>query len=215
MSASVETDLIVVWTGGFGEAVAASLAPDAGVRTLPMTEDVLADPGAHLPTNLGLAVFVGNRPLRLGLLRVDEFLWRSGIAWTACELNDSRLLLGPNVLPGVSPCFRCCSSRYRALAFDRTALDQEVAFERHLALNPDLQVRGFTPSLVQMAAAHVRATRKDRAGRAGLLREISLPDLSIRQGRAVALHGCRLCRPVPSDPTGRFVVDLKSAIGMP
>lgn len=214
MNDSVARDSLVLWTGSFGQAVAASLASDVGVRSSPLTDDLLAEPSAHLTGTIGLAVFVGNRPLRPGLLSMDEFLWRSGIAWTACELNDTRLLLGPNVLPGVSPCFRCCSSRYRAMASDRPALDEEAAFERHLASNPDVQVRGFTPAIVQMAVRHIRALRHDCAGRAGLMREISLPDIGIRQGRAVALHGCRLCRPVPASPVDRFTVDLKAAIGM-
>lgn len=213
MNASVARDVLVLWTGSFGQAVAASLASDGSVRSSPLTDAMLAEPRTHLATSIGLAVFVGNRPLRPGLLRVDEFLWQSGIAWTACELNDTRLLLGPNVLPGVSPCFRCCSSRYRAMTLDKAALDQETAFERHMTLNPDIQVRGFTPSIVQMAVTHIRATRHNCAGRAGLLREIALPDISIRQGRAVALHGCRLCRPIPSNPVDRFTADLKAAIG--
>lgn len=215
MSVTVEKDLLVLWAGGFGQAVANALSPGPGVHVAPITEALLADPGAHLPAGTGLAVFVGNRPLRPALLQLDEHLWRAGIAWTACELNDTRLLLGPNVVPGTSPCFRCCSARYRGLAFDRPALEQEAAFERHMALNPGLDMRGFTPSLVQMASGHVRATRQDAQGRAGLMREVSLPDLGVRQGRAVALHACRLCRPALANPAARFVAGLTPAIGMP
>lgn len=215
MSVPLIRDTVVFWTGNFGEAVAASLASDAGVRTAPLTDDLLADPVAHFVTTPDLAVFVGNRPLRPGLLCLDEFLWRSGIAWTACEFNDTRLLLGPNVLPGASPCFRCCSARYRGLAIEKPALAEEAAFEQHLALHRDLQVRGFTPAIVHMAVAHVRAVRIDGATRAGQLREVMLPDIIIRQGRAVALHGCRLCRPTMVVPVNRFTAGLQAAIGMP
>jgi bacteriocin biosynthesis cyclodehydratase domain-containing protein len=215
MSTILEKDLLVLWTGGFGQAVADALAPSGGVRSAPITEEFLADPGSCLSASVGLAAFVGNRPLRPALLQLDEYLWRAGIAWTVCELYDTRLLFGPNVAPGISPCFRCCSARYRGFAFDRQALEQETAFERHMALNPGLEVRGYTPSFVQMAASHVRAIREDAEGRAGLLRELSLPDLAVRQGRAVALHGCRLCRPPAANPAKRFITGLKSAIGIP
>lgn len=215
MNTSVTRDTLILWTGNFGQAVAAALASDVGVRSALLTHDQLADPIAHLvPHKPNLVVFVGNRPLRLDLLRVDECLWHSGISWTACELNDMRLLLGPNVLPGVSPCFRCCSARYRGMAFEKTALTEEAAFERHLTLNGEVQVHGFTPAIVHMAVAHIRAFRHDCSGRAGQLREIALPDISIRQGRAIALHGCRLCRPAPAAPADRFTVGLKAAIGI-
>ena len=215
MNSSLTRDTQILWTGNFGQAVAATFASDVGVRCALLTDDLLADPIAHLPPNPGLVVFVGNRPLRPTLLRVDECLWRSGIGWTACELNDMRLLLGPNVLPGASPCFRCCIARYRAMAFDQTALAEEIAFERHLTLNSEVQVHGFTPSIVHMAVAHIRAVEHDCSGHAGQLREILLPDISIRQGRAVALHGCRLCRSAPAIPVDRFTVGLKAAIGTP
>lgn len=213
MNTSLARDTLVLWTGNFGQAVAASLASDAGVRSAPLADDLLADPTAHPGPKPGLVVFVGNRPLRPDLLRLDECLWHSGIGWTACEFNDTRLLLGPNVLPGVSPCFRCCSARYRGMAFEKAALAEEAAFERHLALGSEAQVRGFTPAIVHMAAAHIRAVRRDIPGRAGQLREILLPDISIRQGRAVALHGCRLCRSAPAVPADRFTTGLKAAIG--
>lgn len=208
-------DSLILWTGNFGQAVATALASDVGVRCSPLTDDLLADPIAHLLPRPSLVALVGNRPLRPDLLRLDECLWHSGIAWTACEFNDTRLLLGPNILPGVSPCFRCCSARYRGMTFEKQALAEEAAFERHLTVNRELQVRGFTPAIVHMAVAHIRAVRHDCAGRAGQLREILLPDISIRQGRAVALHGCRLCRPLPEVPADRFTVGLNAAIGIP
>lgn len=215
MNTSVTGDTLILWTGNFGQAVAAAFASDVGVRCAQLTDDLLTDPIVHLVPKPSLVVFVGNRPLRPDLLRVDECLWQAGIGWTACEFNDMRLLLGPNVLPGVSPCFRCCSARYRGMAFEKTGLAEEAAFERHLTLNSAVQVRGFTPAIVHMAVAHIRAVQQDCSGHAGQLREILLPDISIRQGRAVALHGCRLCRSVPAAPADRFTVGLKAAIGIP
>lgn len=213
MNASGTRDSHIFWTGNFGQAVAAALASDVDVRCSPLTDDLLADPIAHLPPRPCLVVLVGNRPLRLDLLRLDESLWHAGVAWTACELNDTRLLLGPNILPGVSPCFRCCSARYRGMMLEKQSLAEEAAFERHLTVNREMQVRGFTPAVVHMAVAHIRSVRRDCEGRAGQLREILLPDISIRQGRAVALHGCRLCRPPTAVPADRFTVGLNAAIG--
>lgn len=207
-------DSIVLWAGEFGRAVSDALPKNFGSTRIQLTEEMLSKPVDFIGAEVKYAVFVASRPLRISLLRIDEFLWNSGVNWTACEMNDTRLILGPNIFPNVSPCFRCCSSRYRALSFDKQQLAEETAFERHMAINSNIEIEGFTPSIVHLAVEHIKLTRAEGISRAGLLREVMLPDLSIKQGRAVSLHGCQLCRVSYCEPTDRFIVDLKSTIGI-
>lgn len=207
-------DSMVFWAGEFGKAVSDGLPASFGSRRVCITEEMLSNPAGYMGAEIKFAVFIANRPLRPSLLRLDEFLWNSGINWISCEMNDTRLILGPNIYPKVSPCFRCCSARYRALSFEKQELAEETAFEKHLAIQGDIEVRGFTPSIVHSAIEYIQLTRAEGVKRAGLLRELMLPDLNIKQGRAVALHGCRLCRPVTGEPADRFTTDLKSVIGM-
>ena len=203
---------MVLWDGEFGRATAAALVASEGVRQGRLDDALLANPGSMLDAGLGFTVFVANRPLRRRLLQLDEFLWRSGIEWMCCELNDTRLVLGPVIVPGASPCFRCCSARYRSLSFGKRELEDETAFEDHLAANGKVEVGGFTPAMVALAAEYIRTIPLRGASAAGLMREVELPELTIRQGRAVPLHGCALCGPPVAAPADRFVRDLKQML---
>ena len=77
------SDTVIFWSGDFGKRVADGLAAGTAARVQALSEDLLADPAAALD-GVRRAVFVANRPLRPSLLRLDEFLWRAGIAWLAC-----------------------------------------------------------------------------------------------------------------------------------
>jgi len=65
-----------------------------------------------------------------GLLQiVNEACLAEGVAWTSARLEDDEGIVGPSVIPRVTPCYKCFELRLKA---NLSRYEEYIAYEKHL-----------------------------------------------------------------------------------
>ncbi len=119
-----------------------------------------------------------------------------GTPWLPVVLEHPRLRVGPVVVPGSGPCYRCFRERRAQHEQDSAITD---ALHAHYDATPAAGPAGFLPHHVGLAAALVEAElqRFDNgslADNAGTVRHYHLLEHQASAAKVVAVHGCDRCR---------------------
>lgn len=179
--------------GRYAAGHAQACRPEGDVAIL---DAVPADGGFRL-----LALLAG-RPVPGVADSLDAFAFRSGSAFLTIWPNDGRLQVGPVVVPGAGPCYRCFTARERQHAPGRDAMD---AIHEHQASTLPPASLGLLPPLARLAASEVLrldATPGGLAVRAGHVWVFSVPPTTAVHGTVIAVDGCSRCGPANIERTG-------------
>jgi bacteriocin biosynthesis cyclodehydratase domain-containing protein len=199
--------LLAVGQGAFFDAMAHGLCEEGHI-----VETELSPPFARrrlLEDEADLAVFVSTR-LASELFNLDEIMSGLGTPWIVVELASERLRVGPGLRAGLALC-RACVERRMLAHLGPDAAQEELECRAHLADQQVPGVGGFLPTTVGFAIEGVQSLLDGRLDW-GVVREIDLLGLAVRQGRILPVHACRRCRPETREPQRRFVEDLAIAL---
>ncbi|MFF7449634.1 MULTISPECIES: TOMM precursor leader peptide-binding protein [unclassified Streptomyces] len=124
--------------------------------------------------------------------RADRLAHDTGVAWLPVVQDHAVLRVGPLVLPGAGPCFRCFDRRKQQHdAHGNSSSVVRAAYER----DPKLGPAGHLPFHVRVAGG--LAVDQLQRPAAGHVVTVRLPDLSLSRDRVVSEHACRRCRETP------------------
>lgn len=209
---SDQLPLHILAIGSFGAAVADRLAPDLPGARIERRTDDRSLPMHWPPARMHLLLTWRETPALAERLDRAAHQWR--VPWLPVVLEHPRLRVGPLVVPGRGPCYRCF--RGRSAQHDPRP-DITRALHAHFDAAPEDGPRGYLPAHTSIAAGLTREVLQrvdddDGVADAGTVRWIDL--LSGRPGRAdvVAVHGCGRCarRRNPAERTHiRLTADLE------
>ncbi|GLW13004.1 hypothetical protein Misp01_81320 [Microtetraspora sp. NBRC 13810] len=140
--------------------------------------------------------------------RADRLAHETRVPWLPVVLDHLTLRVGPFVMPGDGPCFRCFERR--AVQHDPhwdTTPALRAGYERDRTLGP----RGSLPQHARLAAGLAAGLlRQSAAGRPspGHLVTVALPTLAVSRHHVVAEHACPRCREAPAER------DLRALLGL-
>ena len=197
---------LILATGAFGDAVAQPLAQaltGTEVAALDASDPKLPDGAAP-----DFVLITAWRRYAEAIEILDERLWAAGTAWSTVVLEGPILRSGPVVIPGVSPCHCCFTTRQLSNSEDS---DRELARDACLARDHALGEHGFTPALVEIARALALDDQRAGAKAAGRVRYFDIRTGTLTEEHVVRVHGCRRC--CPTQPAGaRYWQKLRPVI---
>lgn len=202
------TQDVVLHYGRFGASVAEHLKRGFGFQT-DVPEAWIKRGAPTSDRDIGFLAVVGSRPLRKICQELDGLCWAIKRPWISCELTDTTLIIGPHVVPGASGCYICAIRRQDSHRANMEEVEWQRAYETYFDSAPDIEIVGYTPAMVGLAVEAIAGTRDGCGLPPGSIREITFPNVSLRQGTTVALHGCPRCREVKDRPGDRFVAELE------
>lgn len=134
--------------------------------------------------------------------RADELAHRTGTPWLPVTIEQPVLRVGPLVVPGDGPCFRCYRDRRIQHDANRSVTRAvEDAYDRDGSCGP----AGFLPQHRRIAAGAAAMLLGGHRS-PGRLLTFSLLSLVMRTDHVVACHGCGRCRPrTPPHALGELV----------
>ncbi|MGA4799944.1 TOMM precursor leader peptide-binding protein [Streptomyces lavendulocolor] len=126
-----------------------------------------------------------------------------GTPWFPVVAEHPRLRIGPLVVPGAGPCYRCFRKRRAQHERDAAHLG---TLHAHYDATPDSGPGGFLPHHVDMAAGMaLDMVRRVEAGEgerfAGIVRHWQVLEQHLSGGRVVGVHACDRCRRSEADPS--------------
>ncbi|MBV2153697.1 TOMM precursor leader peptide-binding protein [Kitasatospora sp. SUK 42] len=205
-------DLHVLPVGAFGLAVADRLA--SGRPTVVSPETDLLQPGRWPRARLRVVAAWRDTPALFDL--VDHLAFVTGTPWLSVTMGANALRVGPTVLGGQGPCYRCFLARqYQHRQLRETDRHLLRAYDSDPALGPG----GFLDAHVVLAGAVTGQVADtvlhgdDRAER-GRVRSFGLLSATVSTLSVVPVHGCDRChRPEPDATWRRLADDLRDLTG--
>lgn len=200
------SDFILFTEGSFGNDVASALTS----QTTGLTVMPLVTSSNSFNALVRRATFVGVALWRRYIRECDILdiaCHENSTPWSAVVLEDSYLLSGPVIVPGVTACYSCFRRRYQTHA---PLLDQEGAIDLAYDNDPTLGSPGHTPSAVALAVASLLLDRQEHSKCAGRARRVGLLSGDLDETRTVPVHGCERCSAKSSG--NRYTSDLVPAI---
>ena len=195
------TSVRVVAVGGFGEEVAARVAATLDATVVRSWEDDgCADAAVWL-----LAAW---RPAPELASRLDAFAFAHRTPWIPVVAEHPYLVVGPTVVPGVGPCYRCFRRR-----LSQHGVDDELTelLHAHYDADPAAGPHGHLPAVATVAAAMaceaIERVAREPEAEAGRVRRLDLQTLHLLAGSVVGVHGCPRCGGVPR-PAGALREEL-------
>lgn len=142
---------------------------------------------------------------------VDARAHATGTPWLPVTADHPMVLVGPLVLPGTGPCFRCFLDRKAQHdAHTDHTVDTLAAYGR----DPGLGAAGYLPQHARTAAglaARALAAPQRAVGRVATL---PLGELDIRRDAVTGRHGCDRCGAAYGPPeVRRLRRELLAAVG--
>lgn len=188
--------------GPFGHRVAGLLARMTGGTEL-ARDGTPETAFAGAPSTVVLAMW---RPAPALCERADALAHVTGIPWLPIVLEPLFVQVGPLVVPGAGPCYRCFDER--RMQHDRQGPQTAAlyaAYDRDPACGP----AGFLPQHARLAAGLAATTLLRPDGMAGQVISAALNGVSFRQDPVIGCHGCPRCgRPLPER-------DLRTLLRLP
>lgn len=189
----------------FGRAVAARIERKRKV-TLRGFREFLGGDLAEVGNHRFVAVALG-RPYDKELIRLDVHCRRSGVPWSGVYMMDKFVYCGPLVDPNRGPCQRCFQRRELANLSESRQQERELVIRRALERDSELEIPGFVPPVVAMAAGMLVIHGDSSPEDAGQLRLLNAIDGGFVDTRVIPIHGCD-CRDWGERPaTGRRFVE--------
>lgn len=204
---------LLLTEGPFGQAVAEELARHvAQLEVRRLTEACRPPRAAALDEVLGgascvLAASWREYPDELDLL--DAACRALAMSWTSVVLEGSAMRAGP-VIGAASACYRCFRRR---IAQHAAAPERDRALEDLYRRHPAVGVAGFTPSMVGLAAAHLRLHLHHQVA-PGTVDWFDLLSGGLERSSVVAVHGCARCGPGPAVTGSRYNRHLIARLGV-
>ncbi|MFZ4246355.1 TOMM precursor leader peptide-binding protein [Streptomyces griseoincarnatus] len=191
MATALRLSTVSLFSGGhFGhrvnEVVASTLSAPRTTRAVKVEEAF-----AGLPDVVVAALWRADHNL---CEHADRLAHDLGVPWLPVVQDNASLRVGPLVVPGAGPCFRC---------FDRRAIQHDPHWESSSVVraayeqDPELGPAGFLPHHARVAGG-LAADLVQRVT-TGYVITVRLPDLSFSRDLVVAEHACHRCRRTP-DP---------------
>lgn len=142
---------------------------------------------------------------------VNDACLQKKVRWLGVSLFGSQGVIGPMVVPGDTPCYRCYKLRERSNA---PHLEEYVSFENYLRDNPDHNVKqgglrlfeNVVGSLAALEAVYALTGLADPRSVASLL-TVDLYNLEIESHPVLRLPRCPSCSPTRDKPK-RKVFDM-------
>lgn len=202
------TPPLLLTEGRFGDAVAevVRLSIDGlVVHRLTDVSDSIADLVQGAPYVAVATWRLYDRPCEA----LDEACRRAGVRWSGCFLLQHDLWIGPLVVPGHPPCWRCFRDRYLT---HHPAPERELALVEEYERNRDLGPAGFVPAMAWMAGSALVRDMRAPESDAGQLACIDLCTGALTDTRVIGVHACPRCRPSDAPQVDRFVRHLAPRI---
>jgi hypothetical protein len=200
----------VLPVGDFGFTVARHVrerTPNVNVLEAPLHESIellLHDPSA-------IAILIAWRPTVAVAEALDRRSHATGTPFLSLTLNDTAMLMGPIVIPGMSSCWRCWASReMQADVFPGISQCKLDYYAAHPSEGPS----GYLHSLALLGAAQLCSALENINTSAATPGEVIRTDLFARRiepSRAIGFDNCDRCglkRPIKSRSLG----DLRHAL---
>ncbi|MGW3041163.1 TOMM precursor leader peptide-binding protein [Kitasatospora sp. NPDC001159] len=201
-------DLHVLAVGAFGRAVGDRLASRRQAVVSPETD--LFQPGRWPRARLRVVAAWRETPALFDL--VDRLAFATGTPWLPVTMGVSALRVGPAVLGGRGPCYRCFLARQyqhqQLRELDRRLLR---AYDADPALGPDgfLEAHAVLAETTAGLAADALLGGEDQTER-GRVRSFDLLSATVSTLTVVPVHGCERCdRPEPDATWRRLADDLR------
>lgn len=198
-------DLHVLAVGGFGRAVADRLVSRRQAVVSPETD--LFQPARWPRTRLRVVAAWRETPTLFDL--VDRVAFATGTPWLPVTMGVSALRVGPTVLGGRGPCYRCFLARQyqhqQLRELDRRLLR---AYDADPALGPDgfLESHAVLAETVTGLAADA-VLGGDGDSERGRVRSFDLLSATLSTLSVVPVHGCDRCHRPEPDATWRRLAD--------
>jgi bacteriocin biosynthesis cyclodehydratase domain-containing protein len=125
--------------------------------------------------------------------QIDECAHAWGVPWLPVVVEHPRLRVGPLVIPGAGPCYRCF--RLRLAQHDPHASVASALVARY-ERDPWAGPAGHLPGHALLAAASALRAVYELDGAtacAGRVRELNLLTQDTRSASVVGVHGCERC----------------------
>lgn len=203
----------VLWTGDFGERVAAHLTSATGCPAL--RADVQGRRTAEWP-HTGLRLVATWRPEEALFAQVARLHSATRTPWLPVIHEYPLIRIGPLVVPGAGPCYRCYLRRRSQ--HDRGSAAAQ-ALRASAAADPRHGVTGFTEGQTMIAASLaldlIVRHQTAAAGRAGQVLFYNVLTRSLIADTVVRVHGCGECGtpPHPDDGWRHLAADLAPVLG--
>jgi bacteriocin biosynthesis cyclodehydratase domain-containing protein len=199
---------LLLTEGRFGDAVAAVVRRTFAGAVVHRLSDV----GAPLADLVHGVPFVAVATWRLydrHCEALDDACRTSRVRWSGSFLLESNLWIGPLVVPGHPPCWRCFRERYLT---HHAAPERELALVEEYERNRDLGPAGFVPAMAWIAAAALVRDAQAPETDAGRVTRIDLCTGAPLDTRVLGVHACPRCRPSDAPRVDRFVRHLAPRI---
>ena len=207
MSLTEAHRLLMFTEGRFGQAVAERVIADVRhvavfplLAALPRLDDLLSRADF-----VGLALW---RRYPSAVDAVDVACGRRRVPWSSVTLDGRFLIIGPLVVPGVSPCYACYRRRWST---HLARPEREQALDGAYDADNGVGCKGFPPSSVTIAAAALALDRAEAGIAAGRVRRLDLLHCALEETRVVRVHGCERCSQ-PTSSGERYVRHLRAAL---
>jgi bacteriocin biosynthesis cyclodehydratase domain-containing protein len=177
----------LIATGPFGVAVAERLAGTLAAATI-----TRADPSGRFWSQMwppaSMHVLCAWRAMPWLASRLDEMSFAWGTPWLPVICEHPELRVGPLIVPGSGPCYRC----FRMRLSQHVPSEQLTAeLHRHYDEDPTAGPRGHMPFHALLAAAAARSVIE--SGQPGRVLQLNLVTQKSGSGQVVGVHGCPLC----------------------
>lgn len=200
--------MIIIHQGAFGMAVADALALRVNVTCLLSLDEALRHDWQGTSPNEFVVLALGAlHPRRIS--RLTETLWTCGLPHSVAVLSDHLLTCGPLVLPPNGPCYSCSMKRALSMVENPRTSNLDLNLQLYLERSPTLELRGYLPTLVQMAALKLTRHASLDASLSSRVSAVSLNNNSSIESKVIALHGCRCRGERLQTPDERWLRDLE------
>ncbi|MEU6970953.1 TOMM precursor leader peptide-binding protein [Kitasatospora aureofaciens] len=198
-------DLHVLAVGAFGRAVADRLVSRRQAVVSPETD--LFQPARWPRARMRVVAAWRETPALFDL--VDRLAFATGTPWLPVTMGVSALRVGPTVLGGRGPCYRCFLARQfqhqQLRELDRRLLR---AYDADPAMGPDGFLEAHAVLAETMAAMAADAVLDgDEDAERGKVRSFDLLSATASTLSVVPVHGCDRCHRPEPDATWRHLAE--------
>jgi bacteriocin biosynthesis cyclodehydratase domain-containing protein len=187
-----EKPIYMLYAGSFGKAVADHCkALRNHIEVAAVLDHTEPDYAAWSAARM--TVVASWRPLPKLCDRIDELSHELRRPFIPLIQDSTSLRLGPVVIPGAGPCWRCWIQRSRQHAEWTNA---QVAVMKHYAESPEAGPQGYLEPFAAMASIRLVQTIAEvdsSRAQGGHIWQIDLLSREITTSAVIGVHGCKRC----------------------
>ena len=184
----------------FGKSVALCLRHKLDIEHMSLRQALMRD---WRKNEYGLVSVCADRPYFAAFEEISHRLTDANLPLTFACIKDSILTLGPLIIPGISPCYRCFRRRLLCQTGPPWSIGLERVVETAFDRNWGLISAGMLPTTPVMAAARVERHALLRECDYGQVTQVSLTEPKWRDFRVRRVHGCGCVRSKSTNRSGQ------------